>query len=113
MFRASVVLRAMTNSSGERPANRLTSRLAVYDQSLERLDPSARPDVMAALSQATGGRCLSVDQREQVFEYARRSRQVRRGDRRPTYVFNHPAVFAVIAGLFGFELFLRRWHGLL
>ena len=88
-----------------------STRLAVYDRSLEKLDTSARPDVLAAISQATGGRCY--DHPRQLLEDVRQLQQARASDTRFVYRFNHPFVFTVIAAFFGLEWFFRRRKGLL
>ena len=88
-----------------------TTRLAVYDQSLERLDVSARPDVLAKISRITGGRCY--DHPEQLFDDLDQLRQARTSDRRFHYDFNQPTVLAMIVAVMGLEWFIRRRRGLL
>ncbi|MEE9212294.1 MAG: hypothetical protein V3U29_06540, partial [Phycisphaeraceae bacterium] len=91
----------------------ITGRLAVYDQSEELRDPSARPAVLAQISEATGGRCLGLDQGRFLLDYLESLRQARITDTKTRYVFDRPMVFALIAGFFGLEWLLRRRNSLL
>ncbi|MEX2213136.1 MAG: hypothetical protein WD768_03345 [Phycisphaeraceae bacterium] len=106
------VHRVELDAPGMTPA-RLESRLAVYDQSLEKLDPSARPQVLHAMSEATGGKCLDLSQREELFSMLESVQQARRSDQREEWAFAEPAVLAGILLLLGIEWFTRRRNGLL
>mgnify|MGYP002623125126 CR=1 FL=1 len=88
-------------------------RLAVYDQSIEKLDPSARPQILHALSEATGGRCLDLSQREELFSMLENVAQARLSDRREDWAFDEPLVLGAILLLLGIEWFTRRRNGLL
>lgn len=90
-----------------------TSRLAVYDPSLERLDTSARPDVLATISQATGGRSIELDQREQLVAFGRELQSARRSTAQIRYVFDQPWLLVLMVSLLGLEWFVRRRRGLL
>jgi len=89
-----------------------SSRIAVYDPSVEQLDVSARPDVLAAISEATGGHELAIDAPSELLQYVRKLRMARSKDSRIRYVFDQPLALLLIAGCLGFEWFIRRHHGL-
>ncbi len=100
-------------TDGEAPS-RVTTRLAVYDRSVERLAPSARPEVMAAISQATGG--VVVDHGDEGVEaliaFVGRLREAWGADRRFEYVFDRPEVFALVVVLLGTAWLWQRRKGL-
>jgi len=87
-------------------------RLAVYDRSAEKLDPSAQPALLASISQATGGQCWGLGETDRLLDYVRQTHQARVADPRYRYVFNQPWVFGAIAGLLGIEWIGRRRSGL-
>jgi len=90
----------------------IESRFAVYDQSEETLNPSARPSALKQLTDATGGACLAVDERERVFEFVERLRASRQSEGRLDYVFDRGWLLGVILGLLAVEWFVRRRNGL-
>ncbi len=84
----------------------------VYDRSIEHLDTAARPGNLAAISEATGGAVLGIDEREKLFDLIE-STGGKRGEAdtwRP--VFDQPIVLILIAGLLGVEWFARRRSGM-
>lgn len=95
------------------PEAPLVSRLAVEDPSLELADTSARPEVLEALAEATGGECLATDQRHVLLQHLQQVQQARLSDVRPTYDFARGGVFAIIVGCLVGEWLLRRRGGLL
>lgn len=95
------------------PAHPVTARLAVVDRSPERRDTSARPDVLRSIAEATGGRCLALDETRPVIDYLREIAVARQADSRPEYRFARWPVMALVFAAFGLEWFLRRRGGLL
>lgn len=113
-FELSAVLRSRGDSPapGSVPESaepmRQTARVAVYESSEEKRDPSAKPQLLGALCEPTGGECLSLQQRDQLLAHLQALWQVRETDRKWNYVFDQPMVLALIGGFFGLEWFLRR-----
>ncbi|NBC11627.1 MAG: hypothetical protein GVY24_07850 [Planctomycetes bacterium] len=95
------------------PAAPLTTRFAVADRSIERQDPSARPQVLQALADATGGACLGLDEADRLIDHLQSVHAARQRDVEPRYDFAYWPVLATIAGVLGLEWFLRRRVGLL
>ncbi len=87
-------------------------RLAVYDRSIETLDTSARPDVLRQITDATGGLCFGLDERDRLREHLERIVEARRVEDEPRYDFARPPVFALIVAAFGVEWLLRRRGGM-
>ena len=94
------------------PAYPPTVRLAVADRSPEQRDTSARPEVMQALSEATGGRCLALDETQPLIDHLQAIATARQAAGRTEYHFARWPVFAVLFIAFGLEWFLRRRKGL-
>jgi len=95
------------------PAAPQTTRFAVVDRSIERQDPSARPQVLRALAEATGGACLGLDEAGRLIEHLQSVHAARQRDAEPRYDFASWPVLAAIAGVLGLEWFSRRRVGLL
>jgi hypothetical protein len=92
--------------------DRLTAQLAVHDQSVERLDPSARPQTLHALAEAAGGKCVGLGDRDVLLSHLDDVLQSRQVSERVEYHFENPLVLAAIIGLLGVEWFIRRRNGL-
>lgn len=92
--------------------DRLAARLAVYDQSAERLDTSAQPATLEAIAEAGGGECLGPGERERLLDYLAGAEAAREVDERADYTFEQPAVFVLIVSMLGLEWFVRRRNGL-
>ncbi len=95
------------------PAAPMLSRFAVADRSAERQDPSARPQVLRTLTDATGGLCLGLDEADRLVEHLQSVQVARQRDVEPRYDFARWPVLAAVAGLLGLEWYLRRRVGLL
>lgn len=91
----------------------LRGRLAVYEQSQELRDPSARPELLKQLCEATGGRCLSLQERDIVPQMLNEIWRAREKDQKMSYIFNQPIIFTIIAAMFALEWIIRRRGGLL
>lgn len=91
----------------------IRGRVAVYEESAEKMDPSARPDVLYSLCEAAGGECLNIDQRNVLLDRIEAIWQTRQSDRKMNYVFDQPWIFAFILAGFGLEWILRRRGGLM
>ena len=94
------------------PTSPLTTRVAVVERSAEKRDTSAKPELLKQLAEATGGRCLTLDQPQPLIDYLQSLQSLRRAQPRVNYDFNQWPVFAWIAGCFGLEWILRRRNGL-
>lgn len=94
------------------PRNPPTTSLAVVERSSELRDTSARPDLLKALTESTGGRCLALDESEPPIEYLQSLQSLRQPQIGADYDFNTWPAFAWIAGFFGLEWVLRRRMGL-
>ncbi len=93
-------------------ATKITGRLAVHDRSAEKRDPSARPQVLAEMAEATGGRCFDLSQRDELPRFIGEMTQARQTDPTWDYVFNREWVFALLAALLGIEWIVRRRSGM-
>ena len=102
---------ALESDAGEPVAGVPERRLAVYDRSLEQLDVGARPDVLAAISRATGGEALLGHTPERLLERVKGLSLARQSDPYWEDVFARPLVLGLIVGLLGLEWFLRRRAG--
>ena len=103
-----------TNSGNSQISGpKISRRFAVYDRSIEKLDPSARPDVLGNISKATGGRCWRLGERRQLLDYLRSLQQSQQIDSRFEYRINRPLAIGLIFGLFGLDWFIRRRTGLM
>jgi hypothetical protein len=91
----------------------IRGRIAVYEESTEKMDPSARPDVLYALCDAAGGECLGLDERSRLLDRIDAIWQTRQSDRKMNYVFDQPWIFILILAGFGLEWILRRRGGLM
>ncbi|MEX0778026.1 MAG: hypothetical protein WD042_20170 [Phycisphaeraceae bacterium] len=89
----------------------LSARLAVYESNVEKLDPSARPETLKELADATHGLCLGLEDREQLRDLLTGYAAARASDRRLEYAFAQPGVFIALAALFFVDWFLRRRWG--
>jgi hypothetical protein len=85
----------------------------IADSGLEALDTSAQPQTLQALTNATGGECLAIDQSAKLIEAVHKLRLAEQPDRTLAYVFDQPWVFAVVVIALGAEWWLRRRWGLL
>lgn len=94
------------------PSQPMATRIAVVQRSLERRDTSAQPDRLKALTEATGGQCLDLDEPQPLVDYLQTLQALRGSDDVVDYDFNTWTVFALIAGCFGLEWILRRRAGL-
>jgi hypothetical protein len=87
-----------------------TTRLAVRERNGERLDASARPHVLAQLSETTGGICLGPAQVRELIDFVRDTKQAQRTQARIEYAFAQSGVLVAVCALFGSQWFLqRRW----
>jgi hypothetical protein len=87
-----------------------TTRLAVRERNGERLDASARPHVLAQLSETTGGVCLGPTQVRELIDFVRDTKQAQRTEARIEYAFAQSGVLVAVCALFGSQWFLqRRW----
>ncbi len=94
-------------------SRRIVGHLAVHDRSVERLDPSARPDLLAQISQATGGQRVGVERPDDLLKIVQARGQSQRSAPGHRYVFDRIAVFGLITCLFGLDWFWRRARGIL
>ncbi len=95
------------------PETPISSHLAVRSRSLEKQDVSARPETLKAIASATGGRCLKLDERDQLRDHLKALGEARQVDQEPRYDFARVKVFAIIVGAMAIEWLLRRRGGLL
>jgi len=98
-------------ATGMTPA-KITSRLAVYDRSLETVDTSARPQTLKELTDATGGRCLAPDEADHLLEYVQRLHKASAPEPKFEDAFNQTWLFAILIAALGLEWFARRRWGL-
>ncbi len=90
----------------------VSRRFAVYERSVEKLDPSARPEVLGTISEATGGRCWGLDETRELLDYLDSIEQAHKNDPIFQYRLNAPAVIGAVFVLLGLEWWLRRRVGL-
>jgi len=91
---------------------RMVGRLAVHDASPERRDPSAKPQILAEISENTGGICFDLHDREELVRLLEQLREARLSDPTWDYIFNQRDVFILLAVLLGLEWIVRRRGGL-
>ncbi len=89
----------------------LTARLAAYDRSVELLDTSARPEVLKALAEGSGGACLDVDDADAVAAFLQDGEAAVAVPDRFEYDLHRPLVLVVIVGALGVEWLCRRRMG--
>lgn len=92
---------------------RSTARLAVYDQSVEVLDPSARPLTIKTLAAATQGRMYGMEDREAFLIDLQQISLARKADRRLDDIFDQPIVLIIFVSALFCEWMLRRRRGLI
>lgn len=95
------------------PDQPISARLRVKDSAIEMRDTAARPDILRALAEQTGGRCLEVDEWQPVLDDLETLAQVREADPSIEPVFNRWPVFGLIMGCLGLQWIMRRRGGLL
>ncbi len=93
------------------PSAPLLRRFVVNDRSIERLDPSARPQLLQWISQETGGLPLGVDEPHRLLAYLQGLGAAKQADIKLRDGFNQPTVLVLIMGLFGIEWIVRRRIG--
>lgn len=91
---------------------RLTGRVAVYDQTAEVMDPSARPQTLRALAAATGGLVHELDRPEAFIEHLKLIQLSQESDRKIQDRFDNPILLALLLVLLGMEWLIRRRNGL-
>jgi len=95
------------------PAEPLVDRFSVYDVNLERLHPSANPQLMRTLSEGSGGMVLQPEDYDDWPSLIERARRARLTPREPRYLWDHGLVLAGILCWLGLEWIVRRKAGLL
>ena len=95
-----------------RPDQPLTTRIAVIHRSPERRDTSAQPQRLKQLTEATGGRCLALNEPEPLIAYLQSLQAARGSQDTAAYAFNTWPAFAWVVGCLGIEWVLRRRSGL-
>jgi hypothetical protein len=93
--------------------DRPTVKLNVFDLNLERLETSARPARLMALSQGCGGRFLDVNSPDEFLKVMQRHQLSRQIPAEPQYVWDKPAILTALLTWIGCEWLLRRLAGLL
>jgi hypothetical protein len=92
---------------------RQSQKLHVFDVNLERLETSARPARLQALSAGCGGRFLDVDAPGELLKIIDRHQLSRQIPPELHYVWDKPAILVVLLTWIGCEWLLRRLAGLL
>lgn len=95
------------------PNRPISARLMVKDSAIELRDTAARPDILRALVEQTGGRCLAVDEWQPVLDDLETLAKLREADPAMQPVFNRWPVFGIIMGCLGLQWVLRRRGGML
>lgn len=93
--------------------NRSTTRLAVYDQSVEVLDPSARPMTLQTLSAATDGKSYTLADRELFLHDLQQIALAQKADRQLQDAYDQPVMLLIFMLALSAEWLLRRRRGLL
>lgn len=88
------------------------TRFAVYDPSIELIDTAARPDVMAALAESSGGLVLMPDNPTPVLQHLRDVAAAQRTISKLTEAWHRPWVLALLIGSLAAEWIRRRQLGL-
>ena len=94
------------------PDHPLTTSIAVVERSREKRDTAAQPKRLKAITEATGGQCLELDEPEPLIEYLQTLQMTRGTQDTTAYDFNRWPVFLWIVGCLGLEWVLRRRSGL-
>ncbi|MEM9415748.1 MAG: hypothetical protein AAGA29_09775 [Planctomycetota bacterium] len=95
------------------PEHPVVAYFSVVDRSPELRDTAARPEVLQALAESRGGRCLALDEVEPVIEHLRDIRAARASEDVAVYRFATWPVFGLIFAGLGIEWLIRRRGGLL
>lgn len=95
------------------PAHPITAHFSVVDRSPELRDTAARPEVLQALAESRGGRCLGLDEVEPLIEHLRELRATRSAEEVAVYRFAGWPIFVMVLGGLGIEWLVRRRGGLL
>ncbi|MBL1216656.1 MAG: hypothetical protein D8M59_04095 [Planctomycetes bacterium] len=90
----------------------LTMRFVVTDPSIELIDTSARPDVMAALAESSGGLAIPLAEPETLLRHLADLSVARRTVSRQIEAWHRPWVFALLLGSLAAEWIRRRRAGL-
>jgi hypothetical protein len=90
----------------------LSARLGVYDRSIELIDTSARPEVLKALAQETGGACLALDDDAALLQWLDDAGVASAQPDRIVDAARPAVVMAIVLGALGLEWALRRRAGL-
>ena len=94
------------------PGRPMTTRIAIRDRSPEMRDTSARPQLLEQWVASTSGRCLALGEIDPIVAYLQTLQALRAKEDTMRLANLTWPVFALIAGVFGFEWVLRRRMGL-
>lgn len=101
----------IVGDSSEPRAERQIVPFVASEQRVEMLHTAARPDLLRAMIERSGGQMLDVADGASLANLIEAQRAAAAGEQAPRYAWDRWWIFAILAGGLAGEWFVRRWKG--